>query len=81
LVQDRQLRHTKAAGCERLIIELRHASRCFSQRRTITIVPRLSNARSRRHLHSLGHSRLPQAAPVHTVDGPSLAYASDGRNQ
>jgi hypothetical protein len=45
LIQNRQLRHTKAAGCERLIIELRRASRCFSQRRTIAVVLRVSKAR------------------------------------
>jgi hypothetical protein len=62
LIQNRQLRHTKAAGCKRPIIELRHASRCLSQRRTITAVLRLGKARPCRPLNGLGHSRLPQAA-------------------
>jgi hypothetical protein len=66
LIQNRQLRHTKAAGCKRLIIELRHASRCFSQRRAITAVLRLSKARPHGPLNGLGHSRLPQVAPPFT---------------
>jgi hypothetical protein len=63
LIQNRQLRHTKAAGCKRLVIELRHASRCFSQRRAITAVLRLSKARPHGPLNGLGHSRLPHVAP------------------
>jgi hypothetical protein len=63
LIQNRQLRHTQAAGGKRLIIELRHAPRCFSQRRAITAVLRPGKARPHGPLNGLGHSRLPQVAP------------------
>jgi hypothetical protein len=56
LIQDRQLRHTKAAGCKRIIIELRRASRRFSQRRTITDVLCPGKARSWGYPDGLGHS-------------------------
>ena len=64
LVRSRELRRTKAGGCNRLVVELRHRSRCFSHCRAIAIALHLSNARADGSLNGLGHSRLSQVVLV-----------------